>query len=217
MLARFRIVGLVLVVVFAVSAVVSASASALQWLLNGRPITTPVTIKSSGTLTLADLAAGTTIECEGSGEGTVGPAANDLEKSIKAENCKFVKQGSCEAEEKHKPNAQPLGLPYLTLLLGLEGNSGTWFDRLRSEKSGSNIGWEVECGVGGILTVTDKCTTPGTTLLAANATGGVTTAFLESETASCTLGNASSGMVFGTPLNKNPAGGTISISDSPNL
>jgi hypothetical protein len=109
-----------------------------------------------------------------------------------------------------------VGLPYATLLLWLVGSRGIWADRLKSEKSGGSIGWEVECGVAGILKVQDKCEAASTNTLAANAAGGVTTEFLESETYSCSLGNSSSGMFFGKPLTENPAAGTISISDSPN-
>jgi hypothetical protein len=216
MWSRFMPLGVVLVVVFAASATMSASASALQWLLNGKPITTPVTVNTTGTWVEADLVAGTTLQCEGTAEGTVGPGASDLVKTLKATSCKFVTQGSCEAESRFRPNQTFVGLPYTTLLLGLVGNRGIWVDLVKAEKSGGRIGWEVECGVGGILRVQDKCETASTNTLAANTAAGVTTEYLESETYSCTLGNSSSGMFTGNPLTKNPTGGTISISDSPN-
>jgi hypothetical protein len=213
MLARLKLVGLALVAVLAVAAVVASSASALQWLINGKPITSAQTVKSSGTLKLADLVAGTTIECEGTGEGTVGPGASDTVTELKATSCKFVKQGSCEAESKFKPTAEPLNLPYVTLLGDIGSHT---VDTIKPGSSGKSPGWNVKCGVGGILKVQDECTSPKANTLVANTAGGVTTEFLESETASCTLGNASSGMVTGTPLNKNPTGETLSVSNSPN-
>ncbi len=214
MLAKFKVVGLLLVVVFAVSAVVASSASALQWLVGGKGLTASVAIKSSGTLTLADLSAGTTIVCEGTGEGTVGPGASDLVSNLTATKCKFATglQGSCESEEKTAPTATPLNLPYNTLLLT---KGSLTLDRITSEK-GSGVGWAVKCGVGGILKVTDECTAGYTNTLVVNEAAGVVTPFNEVETASCTLGTSTSGMVSGRPLNKNPASGTLSVSNSPN-
>jgi hypothetical protein len=215
-MVRLRLVGLVLVVVFVVLAVVAGSASALQWLLDGKPIEKPVGVSSSGRLQLADLAAtggSTELVCEGSGTGRIGPLAHDEIVTLQAEQCRFVsgKNGSCEASDEVTMKA--VNLPYLTLLITV--GSGTTEDLISPGARGGNPGWEVECTVLGVFRAQDTCTAPDVRTLVVNLRGGVDAIFQESETASCTLGNATSGMAFGTALNKNPAGHTISVSNSP--
>ncbi len=198
----------------AIGAMTAATASALQWLVGGKGLTGPVLIKGSGTLTYADLSAGMTIVCEGTSEGTVGPGARDLISSIRQAQCKFATglQGSCESEEKTAPTGEALNLPYLTLLLT---KGSLTLDRITADK-GSGPGWAVKCGVGGILKVTDECTAGYTNTLVENTAGGVVTPFNEVETYSCTLGNSTSGMISGRPLDKSPASGTLSVSNGPN-
>jgi hypothetical protein len=192
------------------SAVACASASALEWLLNGKGIAAPFPVKSSGTLTFADLVAGTTLECAVTGESTIGPTFRDLTKLLTTTECKFVKQGSCEVESKFPPTVSDLNFPYLTLIL-LKGN-GKFTDQHEPDNAG-NPGWLVRCGVGGILKVDDECTSPLSNTLPVNTAGGVVQEFLESEAYSCTLGNATSGMITGRLLEENPKGGTISIGE----
>jgi hypothetical protein len=215
MMARFKLVGLTLVAAFAILAVVSASASALQWLLNGKPIEKAVTVTSSGTLLLADLSApggGTYIICKGTDKGTIGPLAHDEVTSIPNPKCEFQsgKSGSCTAGDEVK--AEALNLPWLTLLITVNGKTR---DAL-STHTGKNPGWNVTCTVAGIIKVQDECTSATGEPSVANLAAGVDTTFEESETASCTQGNATSGMVIGTDLNENPTGSTISVSNSPN-
>lgn len=215
MIARFRLVGLMVFALFAIFAVMSSSASALQWLLDGKPIEGTVHIASTGSLELADLAAtggSTAIICEGTGAGSIGPLAHDEVTELKAAKCKFVsgKNGACEASK--EVTARPVNLPYLTLLVTISGET---FDEVLP-KGGTTIGWTVECTVLGVFRVSDTCTAASTLTLVVNLPGGVDTNFLERETASCTEGNSSSGMVIGTPLNANPTGHTISVSNSPN-
>jgi hypothetical protein len=217
MTARVKLVGLMVFAVFAVFAVMASSASALQWLLDGKPIEKPVGVSSSGALQLADLAAtggATEIVCEGSGTGTIGPLAHDEVKTLTAEKCRFVsgKNGSCEASD--AVTAKAVNLPYLTLLITV--GAGVTEDLISPGARGGNPGWSVECTVLGVFRAQDECTAPDARTLVVNLAGGVDTIFQESETASCTLGNATSGMAFGTGLNKNPTGHTISVSNSPN-
>jgi hypothetical protein len=202
---RIRIIGLTLVAVFAITAVVASSASALQWLINGRSIAAPVAVKSSsvGSLLLADLAAtggSTAILCTGTDEGTVGPGNKDSITKITATGCSFEsgKNGVCEAS---KPvTAGALHLPWTTELLTVGGKTR---DMLTG--TGGNVGWKVECTVAKIFKVSDECTSATAEPLMTNVTGGVDATFEASETASCTKGNSTSGMVIGTDLNENPS------------
>jgi hypothetical protein len=215
---RLKLIGLTLVAMFAVMAGFAASASALQWLLDGKPIERPVHVKSSGQLQLADLAAtggATEIICKVTDEGTVGPLAHDEEAVFRPTGCSFVsgKNGSCEASR--EVTGAFINLPWLTLLLTEGPPPGElwrdWFNR-----AGKAIGWDVECTVLGVFKAQDECTTPRFHTPVVNLADGVGATFLQTETLSCTLGNASSGMIFGTDLVENPTGHTISISNSPN-
>ncbi len=211
---RLKRLVLTMTATVAIAGIVSAPASALQWLVGGKGLTAPVFIKASGTLAYADLSSGTTIICEGTSEGTVGPGARDLISSIEQSRCKFVTglQGSCESEENTVPTMVQLNLPYLSLLLT---KGSLTLDRITAEK-GSGPGWALKCGVGGILKVTDECGAGYTNTLVVNEAAGVVTPFNEVEPYSCTFGNSTSGMISGRPLEKNPAAGTLSISHSPN-
>jgi hypothetical protein len=210
-MTRIKIIGLTLVAVFAISAVVSASASALQWLLNGRAITSAVNISSKavGTLLLADLAATggeVALLCEGNDKGTAGPGAAGTVSEITATGCTFQekKNGSCTASD--KVTAVAVHLPWKTTLTTVGANT-----RIALAGTSGNPGWSVECTVGGIIKVQDTCTSSAAAPLASNVAGGVDATFESSETASCSLGNGSSGMVIGTDLNANPTGKTLTV------
>jgi hypothetical protein len=208
-MTRFKIIGLALVAVFAISAMVSASASALQWLIGGKPVTKATAVSSSGKLLLADLSApsgGTYIECTGTDKGTVGPGGMDEITAITASGCVFQsgKNGACTAGD--SVTAEGLHLPWLTTLITV-GSSIR--DKTTATK---NPGWNVTCTVAGIIKVEDECTSSTAQPLLSNVAAGVDATFEASETASCTQGTSSSGMVIGTDLNESPSGGTLSVS-----
>lgn len=199
---RIKIMGLALVAVFAFAAIASSSAfAAPEWLLGGKSITKPVAVKSKsvGKLLLADLGAGTSIVCEGTDEGTVGPGAMDLVSKITATNCSFEEAGSCESG---KPvTAKAVNTPWLTELF----DNGTEVrDDITSEISGKLPGWVVECTVAGIFKIQDECTGLSTTGMD-NVTGGVDALF-EALTpkANCSVGGSGKGDVSGVDLNENP-------------
>jgi hypothetical protein len=216
---KLKLVGLMLVAAFAILAVAAASASALQWLINGKGLTTATAVKSAGTLLLADLSApsgGTFIICKGVDTGFVGPGAKDQISTIEAESCKFQegKNGACTASD--PVTATGINLPWLTLLLTVGAAPGTVRDDIFPHPGGGNPGWSVTCTVGGIIKVSDECTSGTGSPVVSNLTTGVGETFEPSETASCSNGNSSSGMVIGTDLTQNPTGGTVSVSNSPN-
>jgi hypothetical protein len=140
------------------------------------------------TLTLSSN--GTTIDCEGSSDGTVGPGAADettkLLTSAGAEiteaapvTCTLLAAGLCSAPV----TAFPVGLPWLTLLTGnndlLEGTTSP--------------GWKIHCGNG----ITNTCARADSLLTVENLLSAlqVDLGFKTLEVASCTIGT---GTVEGT-------------------
>ena len=203
-----KIFGLAMVVLFAIGAIGSAAAFAgPEWLLNGAAITSPVSIKSKsvGSLLLSDLKApsgGTAVKCTGTDEGTVGPGALDLVTEVTATGCTFEKAGSCTTSD--RVTAKAVDLPWMTQL---ELVSGELRDMVTG--TGGEPGWAVECTVGGIFEITDTCTGLTSTAIS-NVSGGVDAIFdAKTPLAKCSVGGANSGMVSGTDLNENPAGGTL--------
>jgi len=207
---RIKLIGLALV---ASLAAVPATASALQWLLNGKPITTAVAVKQDSKLLLGDRAAtggAVAFVCTATEVGTVGPGAHDELTEMSNVRCEFQKNGSCTAED--QLTLAPLHLPWKSLLVTLAG--GRNGDQIAG--TGGNPGWAVECTVGGIIKIVDECTSATFEPEVDNLSNGVDVTFLESETLSCTEGNSTSGMLIGTIFTLNPAGGTLSVSNSPN-
>jgi hypothetical protein len=200
-MTRIKMLGLMVVAVFSLSAVAASTASALEWLDNGHPITNPILVllvNTGGAFHLGDLAAtggSTEIECEGHGHGLVGPGPNDTIHSITATACKFVsgKNGSCEASK--GVTAKAVHLPYITRLLTVAGVT-----RDMTEGTGGGAGYNVECTVAGIFKVQDECTTNTGDPKITNNTNDVISTFEANEKASCTQGNSTSGMVVGNTL-----------------
>jgi len=211
---QIRSLGLMVVVVFAMPAAASSTASALEWLDNGHPITNPVLVlaKTIGQLELADLAAtggAVVLLCEGRGHGTVGPGANDTIKSIEVTSCSFEagKNGSCEASKSVTGSA--LNLPWATRLLTV---GGVTHDMI--ENSGVGVpGWRFECAVAGIFKVQDECHSEARDPRIDNNAFDVTALFEASETGSCSLGTSTSGMLVGSILIF--SSGPLKISVSP--
>ncbi len=193
---RIRMLGLMMVAVFALSATAASTASALQWLDNGNPISEPILVLSLGTLLLADLAAtggATAIVCHGVNHGTVGPKDRDLILSITAKSCAWEKTGACKATPVPTPVA--VHLPWVTRLLTVNGATR---DMIESSGNGTP-GWSVTCST--ILgEVTDECTSTTGEPKVTNNTTDVTESFEPSEQAKCSLGTSTSGMVIGDVL-----------------
>jgi len=206
---------IILGAVLSLLALMPAGAVAAEWLLNGEPITTAAAVTSAGTLLLGDLAATggeVAIVCEGTDKGTVGPEAKDEVTSMTATACTFEsgKNGSCTASD--AVTARAVHLPWLTLLVSV---AEVTRDKLTG--SAGAPGWQVECTVGGIIKVSDECTSANALPDVVNLASGVDTEFLATETAGCSLGTATSGMVIGSDLTKNPTGQTLSVGEYFNL
>jgi hypothetical protein len=215
-MVRVRLIGMMLAAVFLASAMVSASASALQWLLNGRPIHNPVLVLSRWSWLLADRTApggGLYVICEGTDLDWIGPLAKDTRIHFPATVCRFQpgRNGECEASD--EVTTEAVNLPYLSLLLTVRGQTRNDFF---PHTGGANPGWSVTCTVLGIFRVADECTSGKTSTSISNLASGVDETSEESEPYSCTEGTSTSGFVIGTDLMENPTGQTISVSNSPN-
>jgi len=214
-MTRIKLIGLTLIATLAIAAVVSASASALQWLLSGKPITSRVAVTGSGKLLLADTKAiggESAIVCEGTAKGFAGPAAKSEVTELKASKCSFQaeKNSSCEASS--EPTASALNLPWLSLLLSFEGFTRTSF----TAPGGKVPGWKLECQVAGIFKVSDECTATSAFPEVVNLAAGVGILVLGTGDANCSNGGDGAGTALGTILAESPKGSTLSVSLSSN-
>jgi hypothetical protein len=202
--------------VFAMAAVAASSASAHEWLLNGKPITTAIKIMSDGLLELEDTKAtggAVRVECRGFDEGTVGPGALDTVTNITSEelkgsktiSCGLVKAGLCKAPA----TAEAVNLPWMTEIY--LSSTGQVRDMITPGVAGKNPGWAVTCET--ILgKTTDTCTIElGSTALVSLATGVDATFEEKSPNANCSVGGTGTGVVRGTDLLLNPVGETLSF------
>jgi len=176
--------------------------------------TSEVTVSTSG-LELEDTKAtggATAVTCTGTGTGWV---VNLTTESIPGEDgiatineasikCKFVggKHGSCE--EAVEPHARPRNLPWGTKLKeeGKEVRDELVSGPKKQEGEGQP-GWAVECQVGGILKVTDRCEASGRTVnVIANRKTGETEFIFDLKSnepkATCSVGGKEAGRVEGT-------------------
>jgi hypothetical protein len=155
---------LVLVASCAIS--VTSALAAPEWLIAEGPVTTLTSIKDQGLLLLADSKASflgaSEVDCEGTLEGTVGPAGENEFTQIQGLEGKVTKGNGltggfieCKGEQGCEGNGlvYPIGLPWLSKL-ELEGTS-LIDDTIAS--SGS-LGFAVECSIFGIKEE-DECTT----------------------------------------------------------
>ncbi len=219
---RASVLSAVLTMVLAFLGALATAASALQWLLNARPITSKVSVRSSfGDLTFADLqflGESMALKCEGNDEGTVGPTGHDEVTGLELSFCRYVEnaegreeRGACESLEKSSPLFAPLNLPWLSSLLNV---SGITRDRITA-KNGGGIGWDIECEVGG-RGIPDECTSVARDPEVVNLSSlGVDVDFSGAETWACTQGTATSGMLVGTDLIEAPVGHKLSVSAPP--
>ncbi len=145
-----KMLGAAFVAVLALGAVAAAGASALEWLLNGKPITAKTAVKSTGELLLKDDKEKIAVKCSGHDEGSVSPEGKDEITSITGLSGELnapctVEEGSlCESA-----TAMAVNLPWATELVTVEG-------AIRDLITTANSGWAVTCKTI-IGEVTDTC------------------------------------------------------------
>lgn len=194
-----------LVAVFALSAVLAATASAeatllAEWLIEGKGVTTLTSTESLGTILLEDLTFGAGVECTATFIGSVGPSGEDETTEVKSdlgtfpkvtlaapltvasEDCKIVK-GCASADPVEVSPSETL--PWHTLMF-LDETTGAFLDVVFS------AGYEVTCTILGIKS-TDTCTvTNGIFEVLASAEGAEAFGTVEPK-ANCSLGGTGQG------------------------
>jgi len=190
-----------LVATLAVSAAASSVASAHEWQINKKALTGSheVTVSFSK-LKIGDLqrsGGATVLECEGKAKSTLSATKDEL-NSLEMGSCKFEagKNGPCEAGKAITFGAR--GLPW-SMELYEEG--GKVKDRLKGS-GGKEFGYTYECSSAGIQ-ISDTCTTLELSTPLSNVTGGVDAEFGSSKLG-CEKGTATSGLLEGVVLYKNP-------------
>ena len=209
---KLRVVMLVLVAMFALSALAASPASAeitllAEWLANGNPILEPLAVDAEGFFVIIDMTSVTAmVACEALIEGTVGPGENDTvtmlwdlatpQKLIPtAGETGFLVAGTgllCEGiqgceKDPTETEVWPTGLPYTSSLFLME--DGTFLDLVTA----ANVGWEVQSLILGSLTL-DECKGTDIEVQVVNLSGGgVANLGLSVPGTTCTVGGAGKG------------------------
>ncbi len=192
--------GTAMVAMFALSAVVASTASALGWLDNGHPIASPILVlsKSTGSIKISDLApfgGPIVLLCSRIGHGTIGPGDKGEIKELHLTGCSFEAGKTGECKTSPSPTFLWAHLPWATLLLTVGGVTHNM-----TESSGAGApAWAFTCETL-TGTVTDECISSTMSPGIDGNFADVTALFEASDTASCTLGNATSGMIVGPEL-----------------
>jgi hypothetical protein len=233
---KIHVLGLGLVATFALGVgAVSASATTLKWLDEGKAIVTATPVETTGELTLgstngAKLKIEAAVLCSLIFGGTVGPGSEDnivevlnltkeLVTSAKKLSCPSVK--TCEGNSE----VLPVNLPWLSHLelMGTEAEP-LFLDVLeagngRTGETG-NPGWEVKCKTI-LATVTETCTSANQGAdLTNDGTENDVLGVFEKETtppATCSMGGANTGFVESGSgdealLSKSTCGEALSVS-----
>jgi hypothetical protein len=185
---RIRIIGLALVAVFALSAVVSASASAaakLRWSLGTTEVTKSMPVSSPASeIKLTDEEKGVTVKCKGTSKGTVTTEGKDETTEAVAKECSASVCSSVTVTAE--------GLPWKTKLVEVGGKE-------EDEITGASgkVGWKTVCKTIIGTTEEDVCTRTVAHTELANVAKGVAASFIKSEKATCS-GGKETGVVEGT-------------------
>lgn len=184
---KIHALALALVAVFVFGAISVASASALEWLIDGTSATSLISVENIGTLVIEDSKIGLKMACKGVLDGSVGPAGEDEVTEILASGvatslaAPLVCEGSggCSAPAELAGE----GLPWHTKLTGTTEDS--------IEKS---TYWSM-CNVLGFLTE-EECTLTSSKWIVKNGAVDVEVAAGTKITpaANCTIGGQGSGV-----------------------
>jgi hypothetical protein len=198
---KLQVILLALVAMFALSAVLAATASAeatllAEWLINGAGVTTLTSTTSMlGKILLEDTAAGAGVECEGEFIGSVGPNGEDETTKVftkggvevtlaapltLANGCTITK--GCEAAA--GVEVAPEGLPWHTLLY-LDETTGKFLDNV------AKAAYSVKCRI--IFTVTDECTVTNGAFEVLASAGGAEAVGKVEPNATCTFAGGKTG------------------------
>ena len=159
-----------------------------EWQQGGSPLNLAASAKLKGTVTVQDENASTLgdpkVECEISGEASVGPESAGTETHATFSKCAAV-YGTCKSAE-----LSAVHLPWHSELTSA-GNVIT-------EDGAGAPGYELTCVLLGTK-VKDVCTAPTLSTSTENVSGGVSTTF-DGEKLKCSIGGAHEGNLKGTVL-----------------
>jgi hypothetical protein len=233
-MSRHRVIGLVFFALFAFSAILAASASAVvtllaEWLVGGAAITATLASKATGEILLEDtkvLGVKVDILCSAILDGSIlTDGESEITEVLSLTGVLVTKTPlsgeplSCENKESCGAAGAlalvyPLNLPWVDLLYSRE-NGQIWDDVTSeaAEKAAAGPGYEVECTILGTK-ITDECTTASglTEFQVINNTAAELNGPAEPN-GNCTAGGAGAGIneVFDAPITVNE-GGTLTVS-----
>jgi hypothetical protein len=204
---KIQILGLALFAVFAFGAIAAASAfAAPEWLINGAAVTELTSVETKGSLNLTDTktALGSvTVKCEGTLDGSVGPAGGDEITEVLNTAGVAIKLGGtallCTSSQcSGTPEVWPENLPWQTQLELV----GTVIRDHIFTSTGGAPGYTSLCTI--ILPIEDTCTGLTSSLIENMGTEspadvlGIFNA--ESEKGNCSLGGTGTGVITGDGL-----------------
>jgi hypothetical protein len=179
----------------------SATPQVTEWQQGGAALTESVGTTSKGRVKLTEGSkAGleTIVECEVTGEGSVGPGSVDKETSVTVSSCTLVKAGGCEALRWVKA----VNLPWHSELVG---SGTTRRDVIVAE--GKNPGFTFKCNTE-LGEVSDECGAKTLSANTENTFSGVNATYA-GEKLSCSLGGKGAGTLEGTRLIEATKGATL--------
>jgi len=213
----YRSIGVLLLVAFAVSAILVASASAEEispaaWLANGEAITSSLAATVTGEVIIEDTKVGAGVTCSMSIDGTVGAGGEGTITAILSLSgtevtlsapllCKSHK--SCE--EGTDVEVAPEKLPWTTAVD--VSSSGTFLEIISAPT------FYVTCLVLGFKT-SDECVGTNSSFEVLNVTGGVEPMGQSSPKTNCSIGGAETGSLefLSGSLDTLTGGGTLAVS-----
>jgi hypothetical protein len=201
---KLNLIGLILCGCFASSAVVAATAFALEstWLVSGAKPAAAVKVDMTGKLLWEDMSFGAAIECTDSLKGTAGPGAKGTITEIAASGCSIEK--GCTTVD----TIAAVDLPWtMTVVL-----SGIGFLGVLSADGSGSPGFLIECTILGLL-ADDVCTKVEQTASLENLLSEVNLLFNTEEEWKCSLGGEKAGLLDGTITTLTESGAALAVSE----
>ena len=219
---KIKAILLALAAVSALSAMLSASASATQWLINGASLVGTLAVSIGETLLLEDMGAPVKLDilCTGFFDGSI--TAPNLDLITEVLNLAKVKEVplDCEVDnnagtcENNLALLTPIHLPWATELLLVSGTTTLWLDDLTG--TGGEPGYELLCESSLLGDIKDTCS-GNTSADVENTASGLLMEFSENETTTppgeCTLSAGhKEALIVGDGI-MTPDEGTLTVSE----
>jgi hypothetical protein len=177
----------------------SSTATTVEWQQAKAKISTAVPVAIKGNVILEDSAVESLVECNDTGEGTVGPGTASKVTAMTVSGCVLLKAGKCSAlYTKENPGA--VGLPWT----GVLSDESSLMDKL-----GAEPGYQYHCNNPTLGKFQEKCVAPGGfTPTASNEEAGVDLVF-EQKGLNCNVGGKGVGTLRGSQHLEATKGGKV--------